>query len=190
MDAREWVGAARPSALLRTSDGRRHAKATEVYVGFTEEAVYWAWRVHRDCEGPINIAHTDPGRHDGRSVRLDDCIEIVLDVEGKGRKAIHFAGNAAGALGDRLIADGTDSDQNWRWDYSARETRFGWGRELGVQFDELGLDGPPEAEQTWGFNFRRNDKTPDETVSAFAHATSALAGGKLGFGRTLGIWPK
>lgn len=169
---REWVGAARLAPLIARTDGRMDPETTEVFIGYTDDALHIAWRVYRAWEGPMNMAHVEPGRHDGRSVWLDDCIEIFLDLENEGRRAVNLAANAAGAFGDGMgrVGSATDFAASWDWDYAARETGFGWEGEVSVSFEELGFDGPPRNDDdVWGFNFWRNNKTPDATVSAFVY---------------------
>ncbi|MFW6060860.1 MAG: hypothetical protein ACODAQ_11820, partial [Phycisphaeraceae bacterium] len=168
---REWIGAAQLAPLIHWSDGRMDPETTAAFIGHTEDAIHIAWRVHRDWDGPMNIRHTEAGRHDGRSVWLDDCVEIYFDLENEGQRAVNLAANAAGGFGDGMgrSGTGTDFDASWDWNYAARETDFGWEGEVSITFEELGFDGPPAPDQTWGFNFWRNNKTPEGTVASFAY---------------------
>lgn len=166
VELREWTCAQQLPPLIRSSDGQLDTNRTESYIGYTEEALYIAWRVYRSAEsGPMRISANTPGKHEGRAVWLDDTVEIFLDINGDGKRAVSFAGNAASAYGDGLASGTTDFTHSWNWQYQARETDFGWEGELKIGFKDLGLDGPPDASATWGFDLARNNVTPDQEVA-------------------------
>ncbi|MFA9480078.1 hypothetical protein ACERK3_17525 [Phycisphaerales bacterium AB-hyl4] len=169
VDEREWVGASTLSPLISTESGQQYERDTEVYVGYTEEALYIAWRVHRDYAGPMHISADEPGRAT-TGVWGDDAIEVLIDVGRTGQEAVHFGGNAVGAYADGLVhADGRDAGAQWDWTYAARQTSTGWEAELRLPFSELDMDGPPEAGETWGLDVARADKTPEDTYAFWSY---------------------
>ncbi|MCF7838631.1 MAG: hypothetical protein K9N49_08370 [Candidatus Marinimicrobia bacterium] len=59
--ADEWLPALRVPALLADITGNAAADQTEVYLGYTDEALYLAWRVRRSFPGPLMVGSPQPG---------------------------------------------------------------------------------------------------------------------------------
>lgn len=171
VDAREWAGAMQAPPLLERAEGTLDTEPTKVYLGYTEEALYVAWQVHRDSDSPMLLDASEAGYHEGRSIWRDDVIELFFHIDQEADHLISFAGNARGAYGDgeAPFSGATDFAQTWPWDYAARETDFGWEAELSIRFEDLGLDGPPARDEQWRFEVMRNNKTPHRTVSHIAY---------------------
>jgi|GEM_PF-6185490 hypothetical protein len=170
LDQREWVNAVKLPSLVTMSGGEIATDPTDVYVGYTKDALYIGWRIFRAADaGPMKIAADKPGDQyrNTSAVWQDDCMEIYLKIGGK---TINFAGNAAGAFGDTINGDSTFAD-SWPWRYSAQKTTDGWEGELSIDFKDLGLTGSPETGTEWYFDVIRNDKTPVTNVSYLSYRT-------------------
>ncbi len=102
---------------------------TEVWLGYDDDALYFAFRC-RDTE-PDQIKTTVTQR-DG--MFGDDWVGLSLDAQGNGQTAYEFFVNPSGVQGDILRSAGRGEDiaPDFVWESAARVTPDGWEAELRV----------------------------------------------------------
>lgn len=165
---RTWAHALKLPALMDHRNGEVDSERTDVYIGFTDTHLFIGWKVFRGAEeGPMRLTSHVPGRSES-GVWADDAVEVFIELEKGSGQAINFAGNALGAYSDGLATPGVDSSRSWNWEYAAQETEEGWEGELAIAFSDLGLKGPPVDGGHLGFDFVRNNKSPNRYAAMLA----------------------
>jgi hypothetical protein len=124
--------AALVSGFFRTyhpNYGEDLPQQTEVWLGYDDEALYFAFRC-RDTE-PDRIKTTVTQRDNMFS---DDWVGLTLDAQGNGQTAYEFFVNPSGIQGDILFSAGRGEDQapDFVWESAARITPQGWEAEVRV----------------------------------------------------------
>ena len=132
---------------LFPDNGAAATRRTEIYLGYTEAALFVGVVCHDD---PQALTISNNGFQ-------SDSFAIVLDPFRSGLDGMVFGTNPVGAEYDGQVANG-EVDWNWStvWDVQARIHEDGWSAELAIPFTSLryraGGDGE---EQTWGVNVAR-----------------------------------
>ena len=132
---------------LFPDNGAAATRRTEVYLGYTDAALFVGVVCHDD---PQALTISNNGFQ-------SDSFAIVLDPFRSGLDGVVFGTNPVGAEYDGQVANG-NVDWNWStvWDVQARIHEDGWSAELAIPFTSLryraGDDGE---EQTWGVNVAR-----------------------------------
>jgi hypothetical protein len=164
LDDRAWQGVKALSGFWQTrpNEGTPATQKTEVYVGYTRDALYIG-AVLRDDEPEKLIAASSR-----RDADLDesDSFLVVLDSFRDRQNGFVFGTNPAGAEYDGQVTKEGNSDRfgsgggsfnlNWdtTWVVKTVTSDLGWSTEMMIPFKSLRY-GSGEV-QTWGVNFQRN----------------------------------
>ena len=144
-------------------DGGLPTEASEVRVGFTENALYFALTL-RDSQPELirrSILHRE-GRID-----QDDRVIIALDTYQDRRNAYIFELNPFGTQGDALITDESMTLSDWNWEgvyrSEGRVTADGWVLEVEIPFTTIRFsdDDTPDM----GIAFYRSIRRKNEEVT-------------------------
>ena len=136
---------------LQPDNGEAATQRTEVYIGYTAEALYVAAICHE--EDPSKIVVSNDGF-------ASDTFTFVLDTFRNQQTALVFGTNPVGAEYDGQT-DNSFPDWNWStvWEVRARTHESGWSAEFEIPFTSLrypsGPSSGPSEEQAWGVNFAR-----------------------------------
>ena len=183
LDDPVWESAAHVEGFLqiRPFHSEPSPVATEVLLGYDDEAVYIAFRCQDDDMGRIAASITTrDGEFDD-----DDVVLVMLDTFHDGDSAYYFGSNLLGTQFDGTLANnGRTVDDRWdaAWQNASVRTDTGWTAEFRIPFGVLRYASGEEA--VWGVNFQRIYPRRLETsvwagpgevewrVSAFASMTS------------------
>ena len=133
---------------LQPDNGHAATQRTEVYVGFTADALYVAAICFEEDPSKIIVAN------DGFA---SDSFTFVLDTFRNAQTALVFGTNPAGAQYDGQTNNGYP-DWNWStvWEVRARKHEGGWSAEFEIPFTSLRYpSAAPDEAQAWGVNFSR-----------------------------------
>ncbi len=150
----EWSKAAAVGPFV-LDNGGVPSLATEAYVGFDDEALYLAVRLHDPAPAELRCAATE---RDG-AVQADDSLIVILDPGQDGTDIIQLAVNAAGTEYDAVDGDAAAS-VNWQSAVSRDDT--GWMVEIAYRFGDAGA---PQPGTRWGLDIRRNSPRIAERCS-------------------------
>ena len=130
---------------LRPDHGAPASERTEVYFGFTDDALHVGVICHESDPRTITVSNDD---------NQSDSFHLVLDTFGTGRAGVVFGTNPVGAEYDGQIS-GEFPDWNWStlWQVRARTHDGGWSAEFAIPFQSLRY-GSGDI-QTWRVNFGR-----------------------------------
>ena len=134
-------------------EGEPATQRTEVFLGFTGEALYIAVICHDDEPDQLVVPTT---RRDAWLFGAD-VFEVVFDTFRDHQNGFAFATNPAGIQIDtQLTHGGFNANNNWdtSWEVRAVTGDFGWSAEFEIPFRSLRY--PSGEEQSWGINFERN----------------------------------
>ncbi len=153
---------------VQPHDGQPATQRTEVYVGFTDDALYVGVMAFDD--DPAGIIVTDSRRDS--SLNDTDAFLFVIDGLLDRQNGYVFGTNAAGieydgqvtkeGSGDNFGSGGGAFNLNWdgTWTVSSRITDEGWIAEFRIPFHTLRY-GSGDV-QDWGINFQRNIRRNNE----------------------------
>lgn len=167
-----WAGVIPTSGFTQTqpNEGRRATQKTDVYIGYTDTALYVGVIAHVDDPSTIIVADS---RRDS-SLDETDSFRIIIDGLLDRQNGYLFGTNPAGIEYDaQVIKDGSsgawgsgggDFNLNWdgSWNVVATITDSGWGAEFEIPFTTLRYGKGDE--QTWGINFQRNIRENNEVA--------------------------
>ena len=130
---------------LQPDNGAAASQRTEVYFGFTEDALHVGVICFETDPGAITVSN------DGSQ---SDSFSMVLDTFGTGLAGMVFGTNPVGAEYDGQVAD-EFADWNWStlWEVRTRTHEAGWSAELAIPFQSLRY-GAGDV-QSWRVNFAR-----------------------------------
>lgn len=165
-----WRGA-RPItgfSQIQPSYGQPASQRTEVFVGFTERALYIGVMAYDDQ--PLAIISTDSRRDS--SLDDTDSFRVLIDgfldrqngyVFGTNPAGIEYDGQVVREGNNQIISGGEGGlNLNWNapWTVKSMVTDDGWSTEMEIPFTSLrfGASGV----QTWGFNFERRIRRNNE----------------------------
>jgi hypothetical protein len=151
----------------RPEEGAPASQATEVFIGFTDTALYIGVVCHDDAPDAIIVANSQ------RDANLNDTdsFRVVIDTFGGRQYGFVFGTNPTGLEYDGQVSNESGSrfgdggfDLNWdtSWRVAARSGAYGWSAEMEIPFTSLRYDG--DAVQQWGFNFQRTIRRTNEVV--------------------------
>ena len=132
---------------LFPDNGAAATRRTEVYLGYTDAALFVGVVCHDD---PQALTISNNGFQ-------SDSFAIVLDPFRSGLDGVVFGTNPVGAEYDGQVAN-SNVDWNWStvWDVQARIHEDGWSAELAIPFTSLRYRAGGDGEaQTWGVNVAR-----------------------------------
>jgi hypothetical protein len=145
---------------IRPGVGTTPSEPTELYVVYTEDALYIAARMY-DSNPELISAPTI--RH-GQGLPFDDRLVVILDPFNQGRAGYRFETNLNGVRHDALY-ESTQSfrlDWNTIWDTATSIDGKSWIAEIEIPFKSLPFD--PQLD-TWGFNFGRGIRRKNEEMA-------------------------
>jgi hypothetical protein len=165
-----WTGAIPTAGFwqVQPNDGQAATQRTEVYVGFTDDALYIGVKAFDD--DPAGIIVTDSRRDS--SLNDTDAFLFVIDGLLDRQNGYVFGTNAAGieydgqvtkeGSGDNFGSGGGAFNLNWdgTWAVSSQITDDGWVAEFRIPFHTLRY-GSGDV-QDWGINFQRNIRRNNE----------------------------
>jgi hypothetical protein len=165
-----WTGLSPASGFwqVQPDDGEPSTQKTEVYVGFSGDALYIGVIAYDD--DPDAIIVTDSRRDS--SLSDTDSFQVVLDGLRDGQNGFVFGTNPAGieydgqvtreGAGGVLGSGSGGFNLNWdaSWDVATEISEIGWSAEMRIPFRSLRY-GRDEI-QTWGINFQRNIRRNNE----------------------------
>ncbi len=165
-----WTGLVPVSGFwqVQPDDGEPATQKTEVYVGYSDDALYIG--VIAYDEDPDAILVTDSRRDS--DLADTDSFQVVLDGLRDGQNGFVFGTNPAGIEYDGQVThEGTGGvlgsgsggfNLNWDgiWDVATEISEIGWSVEMRIPFRTLRY-GRDEI-QTWGINFQRNIRRNNE----------------------------
>ena len=145
---------------IRPGDGSEPSEPTEVYVLYTEDALYIGARM-ADANPELISAPTI--RH-GQGLGADDRLVVILDPFNTRRTGYRFETNLNSVRHDALYQSVTAFSSDWStiWDTASTTYDKGWISELEIPFKSLPFD---PATDTWGFNFGRGIRRRGEEMA-------------------------
>jgi len=167
-----WAGVTPLTGLVQSQPraGQPASQDTEVYVGYTETALY-VGVIAYDSE-PQEIISTDTRRDS--SLDDTDSIRIMIDglmdrqngfIFGTNPSGVEFDGQVMREGAGQFVPGGAGGfNLNWDAPWSVRSAVFrgGWSTEMRIPFSSLRY-GTAE-EQSWGFNVERRIRRNNEIV--------------------------
>jgi hypothetical protein len=169
-DDSSWDGLspARGFWQVQPDDGVPATQKTEVYIGFTDEALYIGVIAFDD--EPDKIIVTDSRRD--ADLGETDSFQILIDGMRDGQNGYVFGTNPAGMQFDGQVAregeggilgsGGGGFNLNWdgTWEVATEISDIGWSAEIRIPFRTLRYRNGEQ--QTWGVNFQRNIRRNNE----------------------------
>ena len=145
---------------IRPGDGTEPSEPTEVYLLYTDDALYIGARMY-DSE-PERIAA--PTVKHGEGLGGNDRLVVILDPFNTGRSGYRFETNLNGVRHEALYDSVSSFESEWTviWDTAAATFENGWIAELEIPFKTLPFD---PAIETWGFNFGRGIRRRGEEMA-------------------------
>lgn len=151
---REWFNAAQIAYLLDMSRGIQVQEKTTIYMAYTDTHLYVAFQFQRP--------------EAARVPTKQDFFEVLFDTNHDHETNLNFAAGLEEILWDGRGTPLIDKSWSANWNYAARQAHFGWEGEFAVPFADLGFDGAPEAGSTWGFDWVRNERTPQDRLATWS----------------------
>ena len=167
-----WRGAeaATDFTQIQPNEGTAASQKTEVYLGYTDTAIYIGLIAYD--ENPAGIIVADSRRDS----KLDDTdsFQVVIDGLLDRQNGFVFGTNPAGIEYDGQVTKegGSGSGQfssgggafnlewNGSWNVISKITDFGWTAEMEIPFSTLRYG--KGKDQVWGVNFQRNIRRNNE----------------------------
>ena len=173
---------------IRPGDGTEPSERTEVYMIYTEDALYIGARMYDS--NPELIAA--PVIRHNQGLPGDDRLVIILDPFNTRRVGYRFETNLNGVRHDALYQNITSFTGDWVaiWDVAADTFDGGWIAEVEIPFKTLPFD--PNID-TWGFNFGRGIRRRGEEMAWVSYNRSynpsivGLATGLEGMDQGVGL---
>ncbi len=196
LDEPAWQGppVATDFTQAEPREGEPATEKTEVWVAFDDANLYVAARLSDSREPVVNDIKKDFAE------ASQDVFQVILDTFRDRRNGYVFVTNAAGARGDKQVAnEGREINASWDAVWSVETQRFqgGWTLEMEIPFRALRFD---PASDRWGVNFGRSLRRNNEVAywapipRAYTFYRLSLAGDLMGLpqvsgGRDLRVKP-
>jgi hypothetical protein len=144
---------------IRPGDQTAPSEATEVYVVYTEDALYIGARMGDSDPGLIAA----PTIRHGLGLGPDDRLIVILDPFNTKRTAYRFETNLNAVRHDALYTTVSSFSADWStiWDVASSRDESGWISEIEIPFKSMSFD--PNTD-TWGFNFGRGIRRRGEEM--------------------------
>ena len=166
----EWQAAAQLGPLKAEPEGVADELQRVVYVGYDAQQLYVGLKFDRPEGAPAPRVPDETGHVD--NWRLGDAVEICIDPGRTGKRYYNFLLYANGAFGEGIGQPGVDRNWNAEWRQAATLTAGGWQGEMAIPFAALGLTGPPQAGEVWGFDVMEVRRTPSLLISHWSYRGS------------------
>jgi hypothetical protein len=171
LDDPAWAGVVPASGFwqVRPFEGRPASQRTEVFIGYTDDALYIGAVLYDDAPSRIIVADS---RRDS-SLDDSDSFLVIIDTFHDGQNGFVFGTNPAGIEYDGQVTregtaqfGSTGGGFNLEWDtswmVSSAVTETGWATEMRIPFRSLRFqDGDAPV---WGINFQRNIRRNNEVA--------------------------
>lgn len=149
--------------------GQPASQRTEVFVGFTDEALHIGVIAYDD--EPLGIISTDSRRDS--SLDDTDSFRVLIDglldrqngyVFGTNPAGIEFDGQVSREGQGQFAGGGGGFNRDWdtSWTVEAAVSDMGWSAEMEIPFTSLRFGA--DSVQTWGFNFERRIRRNNEVA--------------------------
>jgi len=175
-----WTLAARAGDFITSTPvfNQTPAGATEVFIFYTEEALY----VAAVCTS-ARIRTDGSARDDLNSA---DWFRVGLDTWNDDQNAFQFAVNAAGIQADgRTASFRYDPQYDTHWQSAVSVTADGWMLEMRIPYTALRFP-PHSGEQSWGLQCTRFDRSSGE-LSTWSPQDPNVGDGVWQYGELTGI---
>ncbi|MFU8815365.1 MAG: DUF5916 domain-containing protein [Pseudomonadales bacterium] len=159
-----WQGVTPVSGFwqVRPFEGRPASQRTEVFIGYSDDALYLGIVCYDDDPAGIIVADSR------RDSRLDegDSFQVIIDTFRDGQSGFVFGTNPAGIEYDGQVtregagAGSFNLDWDTTWSVTATISDIGWSAEMRIPFRSLRFN--PGEEPLWGINFQRNIRRNNE----------------------------
>ena len=145
---------------IRPGDGDMPSEPTEVYVVYTEDALYIGARM---ADSDPELIASPTIRH-GQGLGPDDRLVLILDPFNTRRTGYRFETNLNGVRHEALYTTVNSFQSDWVtiWDTQTSRDANGWNAEIEIPFKSLPFD-PTTTE--WGFNFGRGIRRRGEEMA-------------------------
>ncbi len=166
-----WQGAMPATGFtqVRPFAGEPASQRTEVFVGFTDDALYIGVVCYDSDPDKIVVADS---RRDS-DLDVTDSFQVILDVFhdkqngfvfGTSPSSVAYDGQVTNEGSGGFSTSGGAFNLNWdtTWNVQARIAEHGWSAEFEIPFKSLRY-GAAEV-QTWGINFQRNIRRNSEVA--------------------------
>jgi len=160
---------------VRPFEGRPASQNTEVFIGYTEDALYIGVICYDDL--PAGIIVSDSRRDS--NLEEGDSFQVIIDTFRDGQNGFVFGTNPAGVEYDgQVTREGAGSSSaggmgamggsgggfnlNWdtTWSVKANVSEIGWSAEMRIPFRSLRFN--EDEAPVWGINFQRNIRRNNE----------------------------
>ncbi|MEO7217720.1 MAG: DUF5916 domain-containing protein, partial [Gemmatimonadaceae bacterium] len=193
LDEPQWQQAARLTGFSQfaPSDGVPAADSTEIFVWYSETAMYLGVRAYESHEA------VHPNLADRDHIDAEDRIEFLLSTFNDGRQAFVFQVNPLGSQADgTLVESGAstntaglgatnntstgraapDLSANFIWQSQGHVTPYGYEVEVRIPFKSIRYQST--ATQDWGFNVTRHVKHSgyDDSWAPASRAAASFLG--------------
>ena len=144
---------------IRPGDGTPPSERTEVYLVYTDDALYVGARMF-DSDPDRIVAKI--ARH-GQGLGTDDRLVVILDPYNTRRGGYRFETNLNGVRHDALYESVNAFQSEWTavWDTASSVFENGWTAEVEIPFKSISFD---RSINTWGFNFGRSIRRRGEEM--------------------------
>ena len=185
-----WSGVTPTSGFrqVRPFEGQPASQRTEVFVGYTDTALYIGVICYDESPNDIVV------RNSKRDSSLDDTdsFAVIFDVYHDERNGLVFGTTPTSVEYDGQVTNegaggfrsGGAFNLNWDTNWSVRSSIHadGWSAEMEIPFTSLRYGGGDQ--QHWGINFQRNIRRNNEeaylgAVAAPAQSLPGVAAGDL-----------
>jgi hypothetical protein len=167
-----WTGARSTTGFwqIQPFEGQPATQRTEVFVGFTETALYIGAVLYDDDPDGIIVSDSR------RDADLDetDAFQVIMDTYLDRQNGFVFGTNPAGIEYDGQVTKeggggafgsgggGFNRDWDTNWSVATQVGEFGWSVEMEIPFKSLRYKGRDA--QIWGINFQRNIRRNNEVT--------------------------
>ncbi len=166
-----WQGAVAADGFrqVRPDEGKPATQRTEVFVGYSDDALYVGVICYDDNPRGIIVA----GSKRDSSLDDTDSFQVILDTYRDRQNGLVFGTNPAGIEYDAQVTregtaqfgsggGGVNLDWDTSWEVRTQQSDIGWSAEMRIPFKSLRYGS--EDVQTWGMNFQRNIRRNNETA--------------------------
>jgi len=157
-----WQGAKPGTGFtqVRPDEGQPATQRTEVFIGYTDTALYVGVICYDD--NPEGIISSE-NRRDA-SLGDSDSFQVLIDGFKDSQNGFIFGTTPAGIEYDAQVTGESVLTTNWdtTWQVRAQVSEIGWSAEMEIPFKALRY-GAGEV-QNWGINFQRNIRRNNEVT--------------------------
>ncbi|MGV3592066.1 MAG: DUF5916 domain-containing protein [Gammaproteobacteria bacterium] len=145
---------------IRPGDGTPPSEPTEVYIVYTEDALYIGARM---ADSDPDLIASPTIRH-GQGLGPDDRLIVIIDPFNTRRTGYRFETNLNAVRHEALYTTVSSFQADWVtiWDTQTSRDENGWNAEIEIPFKSLPFD-PTTTE--WGFNFGRGIRRRGEEMA-------------------------